>query len=256
MVCIMGGAQDLEQPSEATKSLRTFCGKCSAGLRGMLIMEPPLYPASESSKQDAPKPGDAKTARRPKTGSVTGGLVLPTAPVTDPHPTPKPTVTVIDPGDQVPVDDDQDVEVDDMIFLPQEQPSWCWAAASQTVRQFFGKEKITQTALVKAATGQKADTMYGLVLVGLKCTASPEGTPLAFEAIVDEIEANRPFIVGDTQHYYIVYGYVLGTRKVLMWNPLPVGHGAKERYTYDQYCAMVRGGHGGHGANYYNFAKK
>jgi hypothetical protein len=259
-VCIMGPAKNLESATDTPKSLRTFCGKCSAGLRGMLVMEPPLYPASDSSQTGAPKPGDAKTARKPKLGSVTGGLVLQPQPTTDPHPTPpqkppKDTDTIVKTADTIVVDESLDVIVDYIAFMPQEQPSWCWAAVSQMMREYYRGELITQPNLVQAATGQKADTMFGLLLVGLTCQSSGEGKVLPFDEIVTEIDSNRPFIVGNLDHYWVCYGYVLQPQTVLVWNPMPVGRGAKERKTYKEYCDLITG-QGGKGANYYKFKQK
>ncbi len=273
--CIMAPANDLQVATSQQKSARTFCGKCNAGLRGVLVMEDPLYPASESSKPGSPPPGNAGVARRPVLGSTTGGLVLPLT-VPDPHTVVLPTVpddTPIIPTD-VPDLDDDDVICATLELIAQAKSNWCWAAASLMMRKFYGGETITQCQLAGNAlfddgtdccdgkNDAKCNIEHALVLESLTVTGA-EGTKLTFDQIKDEIDNDRPFIVAKAKHYLVCYGYSEkgGTQTLILWDPLPVGTGATVRKSHADYESMIDtavqvDGGPQRGATYYNMKKK
>lgn len=73
--CIMGDRADIES-SGSVKQLDTFCGKCLAGIRGLLVMEEPLYSASMNGLKHDVDPGDSVKVRNPSLDSPNRGLVL------------------------------------------------------------------------------------------------------------------------------------------------------------------------------------
>ena len=148
--------------------------------------------------------------------------------------------------------DDKRVEVADFEMLAQDEPNWCWAATSCMMRRFYAREDITQQQIVAHLLGDDRDEKGPLALVGLRYEGEIDAF-LEWEQIIEQIDAQRPFLLDHHAHYTVVYGYEQQgeERNLLLWNPLPVGTGATQKLAYDAYRTAISN----HGATYYNFRR-
>lgn len=164
-----------------------------------------------------------------------------------------------DPDDLPPPPDPPKVkEVAGLEFIAQTKSNWCWAATSLMMRKFYLKDKSSLEQVVAEIVPDLSNTQSALQLSRLKPALPVEGRLLTWDEIKAEIDAGRPFIIARSGHFLSCYGYEdgAGTQKLRVWNPLPVGAGAKERLTYAAYTALINVGAAPEqlGATAFNFA--
>lgn len=137
-------------------------------------------------------------------------------------------------------------------LIAQQSPNWCWAAVSEMMRRFYANEDITQRQIVRGLYNNENDQQGPLMLRGLTYDNAGQGITLSWDALKQELNANRPFIFANGQHYRIAIGYEEQgpTRRVLYWDPLPTNVGRSSAMSYEFYCSEVRVG----GATYRGFA--
>jgi len=138
----------------------------------------------------------------------------------------------------------------DGFLVAQECAEWCYAAVTVMMRRVSNQPAapVTQTNIVMeiypAATLDNAVAQFGSVqgYVSLQGTIS-SSKPLPWADIKDLLDADKPIVFGTDRHYMLIIGY-RGPNELMLWDPLPVGEGAKRWITYTDYKAAFAGGHG------------
>lgn len=162
--------------------------------------------------------------------------------------------------------------------VPQQTEVWCFAAAEQMVRSYYGLARKTQYQIARAYTAARARIEYetlgkewqaavdadeqdgeledggdnlksavvllvrskrgSIVLDDLGGKYIPE---LTADIIKEEIDNNRIFVIGSASHFYVVYGYDEGEDgiEMLVRDPYPpVIGGARTRISLAAFKQM------------------
>lgn len=146
-------------------------------------------------------------------------------------------------------------------LVAQETPAWCFAAAEVMVRNYLRLPPIAQYDIARRiteslanldpavqeqwqiaqaldlSTAQKenggANLQSEIVqMVRLQWNAFDNAATggrffqnLDAQAVKNEIDNNRIFVIGTSYHYYVVYGYADDGRTLLLRDPWPAGKG-------------------------------
>jgi hypothetical protein len=145
-------------------------------------------------------------------------------------------------------------------LIAQQTTAWCFAAAEQMVRRYYGlpddsqwtiadrlcrglaaldpgfQERWVLAISMDEFTGQQpqggnnlSSAVVGLVrnqygAVNVEATGG-RYLPLTAKLVREQIDANRIFVIGTAIHYYVVYGYDDDGSTLLVRDPWPKGTG-------------------------------
>lgn len=148
-------------------------------------------------------------------------------------------------------------------LVAQETPNWCFAAAEVMVREYYGLATLTQYEIAKKCTNARAllenilneeltiarvqdvslqaqeldgDNLNSYVVQAMRKQRNAFDhiscggkfvSRLTAEVAKGEIDSDRIFVVGNTTHYFVVYGYSDDGATLHVLDPLPVGRGGK-----------------------------
>lgn len=148
-------------------------------------------------------------------------------------------------------------------LIAQETTAWCYAAAEQMVRRYYGLPDDSQWTIAERlcsglasldpefqerwvlamssdeSTGQQPESGKNQkseivrLVRGKYGALNVEGTggryvQLDATLVREQIDANRIFVIGNAIHYYVVYGYDDGGSTMLVRDPWPAGTGGQK----------------------------